>query len=147
MAVLGSLIFGRASEQLQAVLIAQLENSGTAAPEELTAVISDIQLNMTASQVKAIETRSFSQTELGNAGGNTGAAKASGTQVAAAVNDPMLTGGITGSGAPMDGGGPMPPESSQGASSSKSSTTAPTSSAIPAVIQQVIELLQSKVQS
>jgi hypothetical protein len=129
-------------------LLAELEASGSAAPEEIIAVVDEIKLNMTSAQLKAIDAMSISQADLGAASGNTSsstAAKATGTQSASAASDPMFGGDMAG-GAPMDGGGPMPSGNSSSTSTVKTSTSASTS-AVPAVIRQVIQLLQSKVQS
>ena len=130
-------------------LLAQLDTSSSAAPEEITAVVDEIKLNMTSSQLKAIDAMSISQSDLGASSGNAGsavAAKATGTQAASAASDPMLGGDMAAGGAPLDGGGPMPAGISGSASTVKSPSSASTSAA-PAVIRQVIQLLQSKVQS
>ncbi len=123
-------------------LLAQLNSSGSAAPEEITAVVEQIRLNMTDAQISAIDAMPASDFNLGAA---SGAPAASGTSAntnnaSAAASDPMLSGAM--GSAPMDGGGgPMPSGSSQSASSSKTSTT------VSGPIQQVVELLKSKVQS
>jgi hypothetical protein len=125
-------------------LLAQLNTSSSAAPEEVSAVIEEIKLNMTAAQISAIDAMPASNFNLGAASGSPAASStASGTNSAAA-GAPMLAGGIGGApmvgGGPMDGGGPMPSGSRQSTSSSKTTATA------SGPIQQVIELLQSKVQ-
>ena len=124
-------------------LLAQLENSGTATPQEITAVVDEIKLNMTSAQVNAIGAMSISPAELGlvasDAGSSAGSANGNSAQVAAAGLDPMM-GGILSSG-PMDGGGLRPSGSTSTSKSSGSST------AVPSVITKVIELLQSKAQS
>src|SRR5512146_1626941 len=128
-------------------LLAQLNSSGSAAPEEITATIEEIKLNMTAAQISAIDATSISNSDLGLPGsqGSAPSRAAAGTQVAsAAASNPMMTGGDPAAmgAAPMDGGGPMP-------SGSTSTSTGKTSAAssTPAVIQQVIALLKSKIQS
>jgi hypothetical protein len=128
-------------------LLEGLSTSGSAAPAEITAVIEEIQLNMTSAQIKAIDAMQLAS------GGSTGSApsnkssanttSSSAAQVAGADTGQIM--GDMGAGAPPDGGGgPMISGTSQSSSSSssKSSTTA-----APAAIKQVIQLLQSKVQS
>jgi hypothetical protein len=129
-------------------LLAQLNGSGSAAPEEISATIEEIRLNMTSEQISAIDSMSISDAALGVSSGNGPApeAAAAGTQVSSsAASDPMMGGDMAAMGAaPMDGGGPMPSgNTQQTTSSSKTSSATPT----PAAIQRVIELLQSKVQS
>ncbi len=126
-------------------LLEQLESSDAAAPQEITAVVEEIRLNMTAAQIKAIDATSVDDAVSGSRGASSSAAsttKAS-TQASSAAVGPQLGGDITG-GAPMDAGGPMPSGStSQSASTTKSSA----SSASTIMIKQVIQLLESKVQS
>jgi hypothetical protein len=126
-------------------LLDELDSSSATAPQEITAVIEEIRLNMTSAQIDAIDAMSISQAELGGVSGNAGSsttAKVSGTQAASAASGPVL-GGIMGAGGmPMDGGGPMPPSGSQSASTSRASA----STARATVIQQVIQLLQTRVQ-
>jgi hypothetical protein len=129
-------------------LLQGLSTSGSASPEEITAVVEEIQLNMTSSQLSAIGTM---QLASGWTAGPAQSSKSSATttsssaaQVAAGADTAQIMGDM-GAGAPPDGGGgPMPSDAGQStsSSSSKSSTTA-----APAAIKQVIQLLQSKVQS
>jgi hypothetical protein len=129
-------------------LLAQLNSSGSAAPEEISATIEEIRLNMSSEQISAIDSMSISNAALGVSSGNGSApaAAASGTQVSSsAADDPMMTGDMGAMGAaPMDGGGPMPSGSSQQTTSSSKTASA---SSTPAAIQRVIELLKSKLQS
>ncbi len=127
-------------------LLAQLESSSTAAPQEITAVIDEIKVNMTDPQIKAIDAMSFTEAEFGNVTTGMSSAKTSSTQTGSAASDPMLTGDMAAGSPPVDGGGPIPSGSSQSASASKSSASTSTS-AVPAVIRQVIQLLETKVQS
>ncbi len=122
-------------------LLAQLNSSGSAAPEEITATIEEIKLNMTAAQISAIDAMPASELNLGTAASSPAASgtSASTKTASAASGDPML--GAALGGAPMDGGGPMPSGSSQSTSSTKITTS------VSGPIQQVIELLKSKVQS
>lgn len=127
-------------------LLAQLSSGGTAAPEEITATIEEIKLNMTAEQIAAIDAMPASSASAFNLGApaNT-SSKAVSTQAASFPGvDQMIMGGDPGAmgGAPADGGGPMP----SGNTSTTSSKTSSASS-VPTAIQQVIELLKSKVQS
>ncbi len=122
-------------------LLGQLESSSATAPQEISTVIDQIRLNMSASQLKAIDSMSLTEAQLGSTSAN--AAKASGTQTASSV--PGGAGGLgmfTGGG-PMDGG-PMPggPRSSSSSGSSASSSSA----ASPSLIDQVIQLLEKRVQ-
>ncbi len=125
-------------------LLEQLDTSGSAAPQEVTAVVDEIQLNMTSVQIQAINAMKIDQSQVL---GSTSAASAkssstkTSTQAASAAVDPALGGDMAG-GAPMDGGGPMSGSSQTSTSSSKASTTG----SAPAVIKQVIQLLQNKIQ-
>ena len=128
-------------------LLEQLDTSGSAAPEEITAVVQEIELTMTSAQIKAIDAMSINESQVAPSGGAAPSASSSttktGTQVASTSADPAL-GGMPSDGAPLDGGGPMPSSGSQTTSSaSKTSSTA----SAPAVIKQVIQLLETKTQS
>ncbi len=121
-------------------LLAQLNSSGSAAPEEITATIEAIKLNMTAAQISAIDAMPASDLSLGAAGASTASRTSTSTKTSSsAASNPMLGGDL--GGAPLDGGGPMPSGSSQSTSSTK------TTAAVSGPIQQVIALLKSKVQS
>ncbi len=124
-------------------LLEQLDTSGSAAPQEVTAVIEEIQLNMTSAQIQAINAMKIDQSQLlGTSAASTKSSSTkTSTQAASAAVDPALGGDMAG-GAPMDGGGPMPGTSQTSTSGSKASTA----SAAPAVIKQVIQLLQNKIQ-
>ncbi len=125
-------------------LLAELSSSGTAAPEEITAVIDEIQLNMTPAQIKAIDAMKISAGKAAatpRSGSTSASTSGSTAQVASTGGDPAM-GGILGGDGPM-GGGPMPSSSSQ---SSASTTNTDSAGQTPAVIRQVIQLLQSKVQ-
>ncbi len=120
-------------------LLAQLNSSGNAAPEEITATIQAIKLDMTAAQISAIDAMPASDLNVGSAGASTASRTASSTKTtSAAASNPMLGGDL--GGAPIDGG-PMPSGSSQSSASTKATTS------VSGPIQQVIELLKSKVQS
>lgn len=125
-------------------LLQDLDTSGTAAPQEITAVIDEIRLNMTSAQIQAIDAMKIDAGQQGIPAASKASSASSSTsssQASAVANDPALGGDM--SGAPMDGGGPMPGSSSQSTTSgSKASSTTPS----PAAIRQVIQLLKSKVQ-
>ncbi len=121
-------------------LLDQLDSSDATAPQEITAVIEEIQLNMTSAQMDTIDAMSISQAK--SSGGSTTSAKASVTQVASAASGPMPGGDMFAGGGPMAGGGPIPSGGSRSASTSKASTSA----ASATVIQQLIQLLETKVQ-
>ena len=121
-------------------LLAQLDSSDASAPQEISAVIDEIQLNMTASQIEAVSAMSFTGQDFSSSSAST--AKASGTQAAASG---AMTGsvGMFAGGGPMDGGGPMPGGGARSGSTSGSSVS---TSASPSLIDQVIQLLEKKVQ-
>lgn len=126
-------------------LLAQLNSSSSAAPEEITAVTEEIKLNMTAAQIGAIDAMPASNFNLGASSGSPTAASTS-ASTKAASSAALGVPGLSGMGAaPMDGGGPMP---SSGSSQSTSSTrSTKTSASVSGPIQQVIALLKAKVQS
>jgi len=128
-------------------LIEQLDTSGMAAPEEITAVVNEIRLTMTSGQITAIDAMPIDQEQLAASGGNpstavsSSASKTSAQSASGAVD--LSLGGMPGLGSPMDGG-PMPsgrPQSTSSASKTSSSTAAPTA------INRVIQLLESKLKS
>ncbi len=125
-------------------LLEQVETSDASAPQEVTAVIEAIRLNMTPAQIKAIDAMSLDNIEptSNNTGSTTSTGKSTAQAAAPAGGADM--GIMMGGGAPMDGGGPMP-----GSVSSQSTTTTKTSSSSASVvaIDEVIRLLESKLQS
>ncbi len=128
-------------------LLQELSTSSTAAPQEITTVVNEIQLNMTAAQLKAIDAMSADQGQL--TASNSAASAAAGKTSTGAASQPAdmmggpALGGMLG-GAPMDaGGGPLPSVSAQSSTSAVSSSG---TSAAPAAIQQVIQLLEKKAQ-
>ncbi len=122
-------------------LLGQLESSSATAPQEISTVVEEIRLNMSASQLKAIDAMSVTETQLSSTSANS--AKASGTQTASSVPGGAASIGMFTGGGPMDGG-PMPggPRSSSSSGSSASSSSA----ASPSLIDQVIQLLEKRVQ-
>jgi hypothetical protein len=132
-------------------LMDELNTSSLAAPEEITAVVEEIQMTMSSAQIKAINAMSVNQSDLGisqagapSAAGNTTTAN-SNTQVVSAGAETTLGGDMSAGGPPQDaGGGSMPGGSSQkNTSITKASSTTGTTS----LIKQVIQLLESKLQS
>ena len=123
-------------------LLSQLASSSAAAPQEISTVIDEIRLNMSPSQLEAINAMSFTQAQLGNAAASS--VKASSTQAAGADGSSMAGLGMFAGGSPMDGGGPMPGGSRSNTARQSSASSA--SSANPSLIDQVIQLLEKKVQ-
>lgn len=135
-------------------LMAELDSSSSAAPQETAAVVEQIQATMTADQIAAIEKLHLTQGDIAQAAVSGGASPAAGSttaqgaaqapsgaaagslMVADMVGGPMSTGGIP--------GGSMP-----GGSSQKSTTASKSSSSAsaPSLIQQVIDLLESKLEA
>ena len=130
-------------------LLEQLDTSVSAAPAEITAVIEQIESTMTESQLKAIEAMKLTGSDVAKASPGSGASAAAsaattGSNAQAAAADPALGGDLGAGGMPLDGGGPMQaPSAQQETSASKSSGAASS----PSLINQVIQLLESKLQS
>ncbi len=123
-------------------LLDQLQGSSATAPQEIGAVIDEIQVNMTAAQLTAINAMSITQAQLGSTSANS--AKASSTQTANAASGAVPGLGMFSGGGPMDGG-PMPGSGPRSGSSSGSSDSS-SASASPSLIEQVIQLLEKKAQ-
>jgi hypothetical protein len=121
-------------------LLAQLQGSGSAAPEEITAVVEEIRLLMTSEQIQAIDSMQFTQTNIAAPPSKASASADSASQSAPADAGPLM-GDMPAGGAPD--AGVMPVSSSQTTTSASSATATGSS---PAVIRQVIELLKSKSQ-
>ncbi len=118
-------------------LLDELDSNASSAPQEITAVVEEIRLNMTATQIQAIDAMSIETSQLASSSSASGA---SSSRTASAGASQMMSAPMAG-GVPMDGGGggPMPSgNSSQSSSASKASTT---------LIQEVIQLLEKKLQS
>ena len=131
-------------------LLEQLDTSSSAAPEEVTSVVEEIQLTMTPAQITAIEAMKIATSENAETSAKTGSSAStggnSGSQLASA--DSAETGPILGDmpadAAPMDGAGAMPSGTSK---QSTSASRTPSTGGSSAIIKQVIQLLESKVQS
>jgi hypothetical protein len=128
-------------------LLDELKSNEAAAQAEIDAVVEKIQLTMTADQIQAINKMGLTQadatviSESQSTSSSTATNKSSSSQSSAA-GGPAMAGGM-----PLDPGGMPPggPSSSSGQSStaSKSQTSNDTTS----LVQQVIKLLESKMQN
>ncbi len=119
-------------------LLEELDTNASSAPQEVTAVVEEIRSNMTATQIQAIDAMSIETSQLASSSSASGTSSSS---RAASAGASQMMGAPMAGGVPMDGGGggPMPSSnSSQSRSTSKASTT---------LIQEVIQLLEKKVQS
>ncbi len=134
-------------------LLDELNTNDAAAPQEITAVVASIQAAMTAEQIKAIQAMQVTPLDVVLAAQGTGssstavASSSSGSKSAQASSGAVVN--LTGAGGPpMDGGvagGPGPGGNSQQRTSTTSKTSSGTGST--SLIKQVIQLLQSKIQS
>lgn len=141
-------------------LLNQLNTSGSAAQEEMDAVVEQIHATMTAEQIQAISEMGLTQGDILAVSQDQGAASGSSTAITAGTNlqsssqspaggDPGMAGGP-----PADGGippdGNFPGEAVTG-SGQQSSATSPSQTSgntdSTALIEKVIELLESKLQS
>lgn len=117
-------------------LLEELDTNASSAPQEITAVVEQIRLNMSTTQIQAIDAMTIETSQYAASASGTGTK--SNSQAASGGTAQMMGGPMAG-GIPMDGGGPMPSgNSSQSSSTGKSSTT---------LIQEVITLLEKKLQS
>jgi hypothetical protein len=132
-------------------LLDELETNSAASTEEIAAVVEEIQSTMSAEQVKAIDAMSINEGELAasQAGGSSASASVASqanaaAQVTSAGTGPMMGGDMLAGGAPPSGAGPLP-----GGNSQQRTTAVGTSgtSSTPTLIEQVIKLLERKLQS
>jgi hypothetical protein len=127
-------------------LMAELSTSSAAAPQEIAAVVDQIQATMTAEQIGAIDDMALSAGDLtGPAAAASSSTSASGDAAGAPV-DAVIGGGVPpagGGGIPGGQGGVPPGPPGQGSGSSSGSTT---TTAASSIFEQVVSLLQSKVQ-
>jgi hypothetical protein len=140
-------------------LLADLVSSSTAASEEKTAVVEEIQATMTTEQLDAIEKMDLNEVDNGKltsgAGSSVAAAQTNsqaGSQtIAAATGATIGDGGMPpadGSGMPMDGGMPSgAPASGSGSTTTTMSVMTSGGTEATTAIRQVISLLQEKLQS
>jgi hypothetical protein len=134
-------------------LLDELSTNASAAPQEITAAVDSIRATMTSEQITAIHNMQLKEIDVvlaaqgsgsASTGGSTSANSNKTTQVSAGAGAVLAGAG----GPPPDGGiagGPAPSGNSQQktAASTKSSSGTGTAS----LIKQVIQLLQSKIQS
>jgi hypothetical protein len=128
-------------------LMDELNTNSAAAPQEILAVIQQIRATMTAAQVSAIDELTLSASESAD---SVSSVEASSTSASPGGNRmPMEV--VVGGGMPPDGAGgipggegmpPRPQGQNAGPATSGTTTTAPSG-----VFQQVISLLQSKLQA
>ena len=127
-------------------LMDELSTSSATAPQEVSAVVDQIRATMTTEQLGAIDDMTLSTGDLAEPAAGTASSGTSAFGDAARV--PMEA--VVGGGGPPDGGGGIPgggdmPPGPQGQNSA-STTSATTTAARSGVFQQVISLLQSKLQ-
>ena len=123
-------------------LMGELSTNSAAAPQELFAVVDEIQTTMTAEQVDAIDEMALSAHDFEDP-----AASADASSASASSGGGMPIKAVVGGGAPPDGGGSMPgggdmPQGQNSGSATRGATTA----AASGIYQQVISLLQRKLQ-
>ena len=130
-------------------LMAELNSNDAAAPEEISAVVENIQAMMTTEQVNAIQDMQLDQSDVTTAIQTAGStSEVSNTNTNSNIISQAPVGGGPGGGMPMDGGGigggPIINSSSgQSVSSSQSSSTTNTTS----LIEQVIKLLENRIKN
>ena len=136
-------------------LLDELSVNASAAPEEIAAVVGSIQAGMTAEQINAIDKMQLTDLNVVLAAQGSGSANSTVAISAGSTKSAQTSTGSAGQGTVLTStlGGPPPGEitggpgpsgnSQQNTSTSKSSSGTGTTS----LIQQVIQLLQSKIQS
>jgi hypothetical protein len=135
-----------------------LASSGTAASQEVDAVVSQIKSNMSAEQISSITAMNLTQQDLVAAATDTGtsltASSTTSTTNASSVQSQANAGAPGGGSPPTDMSGGMPPSSSaQPVDQAQTVTTQAASSqstgsanqVSPALINALVELLQKKV--
>jgi hypothetical protein len=127
-------------------LMDELSTNSASAPQEISAVVDRIRATMTTEQVGAIDEMTLSVGEVADPSAGMAASSTSGSEDAARIPVEAVVGG----GMPPDAGGGIPggpgmPSGPQGQNSG-SPTGGATTSASSGVFQQVISLLQSKLQ-
>jgi hypothetical protein len=136
-------------------LMAELNSNDAAAPEEISAVVENIQAMMTTEQVNAIQDMQLDQSDVTTAIQTTGStSEVSNTNTNSNIISQAPVGGGPGGGPPDGGGMPMDgggigggsiinSSSGQSVSSSQSSSTTNTTS----LIEQVIKLLENRIKN
>ena len=127
-------------------LLNGLSISSATAQEEVTAVVDQIKTTMTAEQVQTIENMQLTQKDVAMQDGGLGALAVS-TATSGGTGQQVTDPGLMGGGVPPDGGVPGGGPGGGQVSSSRSSTSSQSSqiSGSTTLIQQVINLLESKV--
>jgi len=129
-------------------LLNGLSASSATAQEEVSTVVDQIKATMTTEQVKAIEDMQLTQKDVAMQGGGSGNSAVF-TTTSSGANQQITDPGLMGGGAPPDGGIPGGAQGGGQTSGSQSNTSAQSSqvSSSTSLIQQVINLLESKVNS
>jgi len=131
-------------------VLQDLNESDTAAQEEIDGLVNQIQETMTAEQVQAIDDMSltrrdmFAITQGGSAGSGSSDTSPATSAGGGGAGGPPDMGGMPGSGIP--GGGAMPSTGTTSASGNTGAAPVMDTSAPSALFDAVIELLQKKVQ-
>jgi len=131
-------------------LMDELSKSSAASPAEITAVIEQIESTMISSQLKTIEAMNLTESDVAKTSQGSGVPTAAATTtagsnaLAASAGGAVLIGAMGAPGMPLDGGGPMPSASSSQNSLASGNTGA---SGNPSLIQEVILLLERKLQN
>lgn len=130
-------------------LMDELSTNSAASPAEITAVIEQIESTMTASQLRYIQALNLTESSVAQASQGSGASASAGSTTtasdvkASSPAGPVPGAGMGSAGIPLDGGGGMPGAASQQNSSDSTSSGA---SGNTALIQEVIQLLERKLQ-
>jgi hypothetical protein len=136
-------------------VLQDLNDSDTAAQEEMDGLVNQIQEALTAEQVQAIDDMTLSMRDVfaltQGSGGSTGASNASSTSGTSTngggAGGPPDMGGMPGGGpGGMPGGGEMPSTGTTSTSNSANAAPVMDTSTPSALFDVVIELLQKKVQ-
>jgi len=127
-------------------LLNGLSVSSATAQEEVSTVVDQIKATMTTEQVKAIEDMQLTQRDVAMQGGGSGVSAVS-TTTSNGTGQQITDPGFMGGGAPPDGGVPGGVSGGGQTIGSQSNTSVQSSqvSSSTTLIQQVINLLESKV--
>jgi len=127
-------------------LLNGLSASSATAQEEVSTVVDQIKATMTTEQVKAIEDMQLTQRDVAMQGGGSGVSAVS-TTTSNGTGQQITDPGFMGGGAPPDGGVPGGVSGGGQTIGSQSNTSVQSSqvSSSTTLIQQVINLLESKV--
>jgi hypothetical protein len=132
-------------------LVDELSTRSAAAPQEMTAVLDQIQATMTQEQLSAMAAMNLKEvalTDAGSAGGASAVPTTTGASpMLTGAGDPGMMGMLEGGGAPPGGGGPTGGTSSQRSSRSAAQAQAAASGSSATLIQEVIQLLEQKIKT